>query len=172
MQYREGIWCTRSRSPHTIARVAELCRGGQLLEFGCGEGNLPYLLPPGSFSEYMGIDISEVAIRKASARAAQAGVNNCHFQQGDMAKWDGSFLASLILVEECLYYLSLRDIERFLSRCCSSLSRDGVILVIVHCARKHSKTLSVCRRVCRVVDERSLGSRAFLTLASKSSAPL
>jgi hypothetical protein len=117
----------------------------------------------------MGIDISEVAIQRAHARAVDAGINNCHFHQGDMAKWNDFFSASLILVEECLYYLSPREIEIFLSHCCCNLSYDGVILVIVHDAYKHSKTLNICRCVCRVLNEERLGPRALLTLAPKSS---
>jgi SAM-dependent methyltransferase len=169
LQFKEGVWCRGPRSANTIARVAELCRGGKLLEFGCGEGNLPHLLPEGTYSDYLGIDVSAVAIKTAKERCVQSGKLNCQFQVGDMGKWSG-FVSpvSLILVEECLYYLSPPQIEQFLLRCCAGLTREGAILVIVHCATKHAKTLDVCRRVCRVLDEETIDSRSFLTLTQKS----
>src|SRR6266850_2395498 len=72
-QYEEGVLSPRVRSPHTIVTVAALCKGGTLLEFGCGEGELSQMLPPGTFSAYLGIDISEVAVQRAIKRATQAG---------------------------------------------------------------------------------------------------
>jgi cyclopropane fatty-acyl-phospholipid synthase-like methyltransferase len=169
-QFKEGVWCRGPRSPRTVALVAELCRGGKLLEFGCGEGDLPHLLPEGTYSDYLGVDVSAVAIRTAAEKCAQCGKLNCQFQVGDMGRWSGLVSpVSLILLEECLYYLSLYQTEQFLSRCCSSLTRDGAILVIVHSATKHTKTLDVCRRVCHVLDEKAIGTRLFLTLTPKSS---
>ncbi len=168
-QFQAGVWCRYPRNPDTIARITELCRGGKLIEFGCGEGNLPYSLPPGTFSEYLGFDISDVAIQRAIGRARQARMTNCHFEPCNMADWQGSHSASLILIEECLYYLRSPEIEQFLLRCCGSLASNGVILVIVHSATKHARTLNDCRSTCRVVEERMVVGRAYLTLARKGS---
>jgi len=165
-QFEAGMWSDSTRSPHTIRRVAELCAGGRLIEFGCGEGHLPFLLPADCFSQYTGYDISGVAIRRASQRAIAAGRGDIRFERCDMAEWLGSDAASLILAEECLYYLPAADIRRFLQRCVRSLAANGAILVIVHSASKHAKTLDLCRRVCRVANEAIIGSRAFLTLTS------
>ena len=166
-QFEAGVWCRGPRSAHTLELVIKLCAGGRLVEFGCGEGDLPHLLPAGAFSEYCGIDISSVAIRIASERAREANLRGCRFDCGDMASWTGLQGLSLVLAEECLYYLSPASAEKFLERCCASLSPNGSILVIVHSATKHARTLSVCRRVCRVREETTLGSRAYLTLAPK-----
>lgn len=168
-QFEAGIWCRGPRSPETLKRVQELCRGGRLVEFGCGEGTLPFLLPPEAFSSYSGYDISQVAVERAKRRAIKAGATNIQFEQCDMSRWNGTDNVSLILAEECLYYLTACDTERFLVQCSKSLTREGSILVIVHSASKHSETLSVCRHVCRVHDEASVGGRAFLTLTPRAS---
>ena len=165
-QFEAGVWCRGPRSAYTISRVAELCGGGRLVEFGCGEGSLPHLLPGGCFTEYFGYDISEVAIARARQRASAANLTNCRFARLDMAQWAGVPLVTLVVAEECLYYLTRVEIEVFLRRCCDYLVPDGSILIVVHSATKHASTLEVCRRVCRVIDETIVGSRTYLRLAA------
>ncbi len=163
-QFRKGIWGKDTCSPHVMKRVSKLCNGGRLVEFGCGFGQLPRNLPRGTFSSYVGIDISDYAIREATKRAREAGVSGCDFFQGDMASWLSDSGVSLIVVLECLYYLSGKRLDEFLKRCCDSLTPQGAILVVVHSAGKHWKTLRACRRICKVIEEEQVGTRTFLTL--------
>jgi trans-aconitate methyltransferase len=168
-QFEANVWCRGPNSPYTTARVEELCNGGKLIEFGAGEGNLPHLLKKECFSEYVGIDISSVAIERARRKALDAGLNNCQFEQGDMAKWKGAQSVSLIMLSECLYYLNSAEVEKFLLNAMASLTPNGSILVVVHSATKHANTLDICRRVCNVLDERYVNnSRIYLTLGRKS----
>lgn len=171
-QFAAGVACYGQRSPNTLSRVQALCGGGRLIEFGCGEGELPFMLPPGAFSSYMGYDISTVAIGRARRRAAAAALGNVGFAPCDIARWDGADSASLIVAEECLYYLSPAVLEQFLLRCGRCLASGGAILAIVHSATKHARTLAVCRRVCLVRDEETLGERVFLTLVPKPASPV
>jgi len=167
-QFRAGVWHRDARSPNTIRQVAKLCAGGLLVEFGCGEGDLPYSLPSGSFAEYVGYDISAVAIQRARQRAAELGRTDVRYEQCDMAQWQGGISASLILLEECLYYLAPGPMEEFLSRCGDGLAPGGFILVVIHSASKHARTLEVCRRTCRVIDQATIGTRVYLTLGAKN----
>lgn len=139
-------------------------QGGRLVEFGCGFGQLPRNLPRGTFSSYVGIDISDCAIREARKRAREAGISGCDFFQGDMASWPGDSSVSLIVVIECLYYLSGKRLNDFLKRCCDSLTPQGAILVVVHSAQKHWKTLRACSRICKVFKEEQVETRTYLTL--------
>jgi trans-aconitate methyltransferase len=166
-QFKAGVWCRERPSQHTISKVAELCNGGYLVEFGCGEGTLPLALPSNSFSGYIGYDISEVAVCRARHRAYEAGLTRCRFEQGDMAKWKGGSGITLIVAEECLYYLSPRGCKKFLQRSCESLVPGGSILIIVHSAVKHFRTIGICRRSCLVRDESINGQRAYLVLNPK-----
>jgi cyclopropane fatty-acyl-phospholipid synthase-like methyltransferase len=163
-QYKTGLWRADNRSPITIRKVFELCAGGHLLEFGCGEGDLLGQLPPKTYSEYSGLDISRAAIDNAQAFSAL----NCatqYFQVCSMEDWDGAPQKySLILLEECLYYLSRPAARKFLRRCRASLTQDGRILVIMHDAKKHEKMLDLCRHHCEVVSEEYQYPRVFLTL--------
>ena len=165
-QYRAGVWKADSsgRSPATIERVKKLCKGGLLVEFGCGEGSLPCSISHTTYAQYVGIDISDVAIERAKARAKREEIENYKFIQADMSRWDGVSNASLILLEECLYYLKGKKLVDFLERCCANLAPDGHILVIVHSARKHAKTLEACRKSGTLVKEEKVSNRIYLTL--------
>jgi trans-aconitate methyltransferase len=166
-QFKAGIWCRGPRCPHTVRKAAELCRVGYLIEFGCGEGTLPLAMPEGSFSFYRGYDISGVAVAAATEKARRAGLQNCAFQQGDMAQWQGDTGASLIVLEECLYYLSPSKAEAFLRRCVQSLLPGGHILVVIHDATKHAATIDACQRTCAIQEQTTLGGRLFLVLSNK-----
>ena len=170
--FAAGVSCYGERSPNTVRLVHALCGGGRLLEFGCGEGELPFVLPPGTFSSYMGYDISTVAIERARQRAAAAALGNVSFASCDIARWDGADSASLIVAEECLNYLSPAVLEQFLLRCGRCLTSGGAILAIVHSATKHARTLAVCRRVCLVRDEETVGERVYLTLVPRPADPV
>jgi SAM-dependent methyltransferase len=168
-QYQAGLWNAGTRSPLTIEMVSTLCSGGRLVEFGCGEGELPYLLPDDCYTEYWGYDISAVAVGRATQRAVARGRGGIHFEQMDMAKWPGADGVALIVVEECLYYLDVSQIESFLSRCVRSLNCDGHVLIVVHSPVKHASTIETCRRCCNVVSERTHGSRVYLVLEGQRS---
>ena len=167
-QYLSSVCDSVQRSDNTLSRVIELCNGGKLIEFGCGDGSLPRLLPNDAFTFYKGFDISDVAIARARHLAQRSGLNACEFYQVDMTQWRGDSSISLILLEECLYYLNKREQVEFLGRCCRSLGPEGLILVVVHDGDKHSRTLITCRNVCSVVAEEVISHRSYLTLARKA----
>ena len=77
---RPGSWTLRRRMRMAV-RVASaaLPRGGTLLELGCGSGLFASRMA-GAFGAYHGIDLAEVAVREARARAPAGAV----FMQGDV----------------------------------------------------------------------------------------
>lgn len=165
LQFQAGMWCRGPRCPHTVEKAFALCGGGYLVEFGCGEGTLPLALPKDAFSNYRGYDISGVAVARAAEHARRAGLANCLFEQGDMARWPGDTGVSLIVLEECLYYLSPVDAVKFLQNCMKSLLPGGAILAVIHDAAKHAATIETCKQTCSVREESSQGGRLFLVLA-------
>lgn len=168
-QYLAGVWDRGPRSVHTVELVAALSKGGRIVEFGCGEGLLPHVLPDGCYADYLGLDISAIAIKRARQRAASSGKAALKFERCDMASWEGTCDLTLIVVEECLYYLDTPRCEAFLSSCSRSLLPEGRILVVVHSASRHSQTLDTCRRCCNVASETTYGSRVYLVLAAANS---
>jgi trans-aconitate methyltransferase len=159
-QYSRGAWLEKERSPFVIELISRYCKGGKLIEFGCGSGLLPTLLPPGTFSSYTGIDISDVAIGLAEQRC----LPHCEFKPGRMEDWKGDKSVSLVVAEEVIYYLTPENQERFLRCCRESLHSSGAMLIVVHDSNKHAETLDRCRRAGVIVSEDIRGRRVYLTL--------
>lgn len=165
-QFKKGFWSRGRHSDYFLEKVISLNRGGLLIEFGCAEGALIEELPASSYSKYQGYDISAVAIELANKKSSENGLSNCIFEQCDMSEWAGYPGASLILLEECLYYLNAAQIKVFLDKCRRSLLPGGVILVVVHSADKHANTLKECRLAGNVIEEVLLNGRVFMTLGN------
>ena len=164
-QFMKGLWSRGSHSDFFLNKVASLCRGGMLVQFGCAEGVLANELPDGVFSKYYGYDVSEVAVKVARDQVSEHRASYCIFEQCEMSLWKGGSGVSLILLEECLCYLSIPDTKKFLEVCKRSLIQGGTILVVDHSAEKHSASLRACRTACRVVEEVVVGGRTYLTLS-------
>src|SRR5262249_31010984 len=60
-------------------RVDEAANGRRVLEYGCGTGSLAFDLA-GRAKHVIGIDISDVAIRKAGMSAKRRGMKNVEFR--------------------------------------------------------------------------------------------
>lgn len=119
-----------------------------IVELGCGSGALIAAIDPASYSHYLGFDLSPIAIERASARR----LDRCTFQVADLARWGGCEGANLIIIEDCLYYLSQSGRSKLLRESRAGLAQDGVILVVVHSAAKHASTIQTCLRECTLVE--------------------
>jgi trans-aconitate methyltransferase len=163
-QHAAGLWCQGERSLHTAKLAMEFCHGGNLIEFGCGDGNLLKILPADAYSSYTGYDIASVAIERAKENAKLYNWSNCTFAVMDMAEWKYTKDANLILLEECAYYLEHNTLKRFVQRCLDSLTPDGCIVVIVHDAKKHVSTVNVCLSVGKLYKKLMIENRCYLIL--------
>ncbi len=96
----------------------------RVLDVGCGTGLLRRLLDGGTWSEYVGVDLSETAID-----AARAGpTDRSQYVVGDAMALDlGRF--DIIVVNEVLYYAD--DPRAFLTHVRGSLAPGGVALISV-----------------------------------------
>jgi cyclopropane fatty-acyl-phospholipid synthase-like methyltransferase len=166
-QYEEGAWDHATVSPNTLKLVKSLSGGGSILEFGCGDGKFASALPRSSYSSYLGYDISLAAIAKARARADANGLIDCRFETMPIEKWNGDRNVSLIVVEECLYYLTEENARRFLKLCLKSIKADGHILIIMHSHIKHRNKVELVREFAPELDEMTSGDRIYQTVSLK-----
>jgi len=83
-----------------------------ILEIGCGEGILQQRIPPHSYSRYLGVDISHVAIRRASRFKDPV----TDFRTGDMETYLPRGKYDMIIFNEVLNYSTdpLRTVRHYL----------------------------------------------------------
>jgi 2-polyprenyl-3-methyl-5-hydroxy-6-metoxy-1,4-benzoquinol methylase len=95
-----------------------------VLDIGCGEGILQRLLSP-TYSKYLGVDLSQAAIDRAAAAAADA--DNTKFVAGDARDFAPEEHFDVVVFNECLYYFEepLAITQRY-EGC---LNKSGIFLV-------------------------------------------
>lgn len=144
-QYRRGKWVYlgNDRRPMVTELVEKLAAGGRVVEHGCGEGHLARSVDPRSYESYVGYDISEVAIELARSYESAP---TCRFEVEEFTTWPGDRDLQLIVIEECLYYLRLAQMEPFLRRCHESLRPGGAMLVTFTDPVRYQSTVDACCR--------------------------
>ncbi len=152
--------------------VERLAGGGDIVELGCGEGVLIEAVDPDTYRSYVGVDVSPVAIEAATRRAGRAGLDKCRFEVGRLEQCSHIADASLIIMEESLYYLKPRRQRRLLRRSFDRLKPGGRMIVTVHCATRHGPTLDVCRRAGTVEQEIHDSKRVILALCARDDEPV
>lgn len=113
--------------------VEKYCRNGSVLDLGCGSGNTGCELDSKKYGDYTGVDISTVAVAKATQRsaAAQRDKINRYFQS-DIAAYHPSQQFDVILFRESIYYIPKVKIKSVLDHYAGFLKPDGVFIIRWH----------------------------------------
>jgi SAM-dependent methyltransferase len=118
--------------------------GASILDLGCGTGMTAVEVAP-LFSEYVGVDISHVAISKATAmvQSDNARTAKVHYVAADIATYVPDRAFSVILFRESIYYFSTSEVLNLLNRYASFLSSSGVFIVRIHDREKHKRIVKL-----------------------------
>jgi SAM-dependent methyltransferase len=134
-EFANGRWATiEDTSGDLIYRFIEkYSAGGSLLDLGCGSGNTGCELPIAAYCDYLGVDISDVALRQAQDRAKnlQRDRNNS-YARGDIESFIPPKKYDVILFRESIYYVPKPRINATLDRYAKFLTPRGVMMVRVH----------------------------------------
>ncbi len=132
-QYKEGFWnCLDSIDELANYMVAvgyvqhfaeNLNDAPCLLDVGCGHGNLAALLSGYSFKSYLGLDLSEEAVRQAASR----DIKNAEFKVADTEKWLPKEKFDFILSTGSINYF--KDPVAFLNRYSAVLEKNGMFII-------------------------------------------
>jgi 2-polyprenyl-6-hydroxyphenyl methylase/3-demethylubiquinone-9 3-methyltransferase len=131
-QYAAGAWDylgdlkELGRYSVVAGYIRFLKPGGAVLNVGCGAGTLLGGLDESAYSRFVGIDISETAIRKASSRSSGKAAFVC----ADAETYQPGESFDVIVFNETLYYFEA-PLE-----CCrryeSFLRKDGIVITCLY----------------------------------------
>jgi SAM-dependent methyltransferase len=134
-EYAVGRWTCLESMPNdcVYTHVERYAKGGSVLDLGCGPGTTGTELASHSYSSYLGVDISEVAIQRAILRAEEhdrAGTNK--YVQADIFSFEPPQKYDLILFGDSLYYVPWRQIRSMLSRYETYLEQGGAFVARIY----------------------------------------
>ena len=132
--YLRGGW-DRLGHGEDLARfgvIAGLCAerdAGSILDVGCGDGLLASRLT--RFRSYVGVDISPVAVSRATERL----IPNATFSFAEAQSYEPEGSFDVIIFNEVLYYLEAP--EKVAGHLAESLNPGGAIVVSIHRSPRH-----------------------------------
>ena len=133
-EFGKGRWdCLHNSEGNPVYPFIEkYARRGTILDLGCGTGNTANELNFESYTSYLGVDVSDVAVEKAIARTDENKRKaKARFILADITSYvpDSSF--DLIVFRESIYYNPIGKVAGLLRRYAAFLKPDGAILVCI-----------------------------------------
>ena len=188
-QYQSGRWSylhqLQELGHYSVIAgyVKYLKHNASLLDLGCGDGILAERLDAHSFSEYVGIDLSDVAISHAQTR----GYARATFEGADIERYTPRRSFDVIVFNESLYYL--KDPLGTLARYRQYLKPRGIFIVSMYLSPRAPLWRHIARRypaldetrvrnregtewVCRVFAPQPVASERRTDKATPASPPL
>jgi SAM-dependent methyltransferase len=103
---------------------------GSILDLGCGAGNTATELAFNSYSNYVGVDISETCLSKARRRSKECGRGEKNrFACGDFLSFVPAQQFDVILFRESMYHIPIGKIPSTIRHYASYLKDGGVFIV-------------------------------------------
>ena len=134
-EFGEGRWLQgedpkRTKAGDIIEKY--LPKGGTLLDLGCSDGVIA--CTQRGMGQYIGVDVSEVAIQSARRREFD---HSFRWVCSDMSKFKPDVKIDVIFFGYSLYYLGRFEIRKTLDRYRQWLSELGVIIVVMDNPKRH-----------------------------------
>jgi SAM-dependent methyltransferase len=131
-EYASGRWnhCEDTLGAWVYQFIHRYSRQGSILDLGCGSGNTGNELDGPSYHDYTGVDVSGVAVRKATERSAQNDrVGKNQYIASDILSYVPRKKHDLILFRESFHMVPRVRMKETLDRYAKFLTNDGVFIV-------------------------------------------
>lgn len=128
-EYQKGYWDKltdiEEMGHYAIiaAYIQRFTSAPKILDIGCGEGVLLNYLSKDIYSEYLGIDLSQTAIDKATIKQD----SKTRFQICDISTFTSKSNFDVIILNEVLYYLS--NPVKVMSQLNDSMNASSIFIV-------------------------------------------
>jgi len=110
--------------------LEKYCDGGSILDLGCGPGNTANELAASAYCEYVGVDVSQVALEKARQRTERTRRSDKNrFVSGDMLTFVPSRQFDVILLRESVYHVAMGELKKMFDRYSQYLTENGAFIV-------------------------------------------
>jgi len=156
-EYAAGKWthCENTEADPIYSYIEKYCKGGTVLDLGCGSGNTSNELSFDRYQEYTGIDISKVALDKAAARSEKngRGAKN-RYVQSDVLFYMPAQKHDVIVFRDSVHNIPRPKIKGALNRYLQWLKQDGVLIVRIsgHDCTDFEQIAALIEAEYRVVD--------------------
>jgi SAM-dependent methyltransferase len=143
-EYRQGRWKCLENMPDDFvyAHVEKHAKNGDILDLGCGPGEVGSRLAVAAYRSYTGIDISFLAILKARQRVVETGRGGkAAFIQCDIRSYVPNAKYAVILFGDSIYYFSHRAVATLLARYSECLTPEGIFVVRTWTATKRARAI-------------------------------
>jgi len=141
-EYRKNMWKFRDHTAgdYVYPHLESHTRQGSILDLGCGSGNTATELSDSAYGSYLGVDISQAALERASTRTIACGREEKNrFARADFLEWQPpGEQFDVILFRESMYHVPLSKVKVLLERYSSYLKDGGVFIVRVFAASKET----------------------------------
>jgi len=171
-EFKHGNWdyLEESPDPELFSYLVGALRGGVLLDLGCGNGVVRCGLPPDAFRRYVGVDLSEEALRRLEERAAalpslldgQLLIAGDFSDSDVLARVGGSF--DVVLLHDSIYYID--DLPSLLRRLPALLAPDGRIVVRIHNRFRYAPFVEAIREHLAVREESAPAENTRILIAA------
>jgi len=154
-EYEGGRWDLSKKTPNDRVYhfISQNSKKGMILELGCGSGNTGTELESESYSGYVGLDISEVAVDAAQRRSVESGRGSKNqYVQSDILKYVPDKTFQIVLFRDSIYYVPHRALHETLSRYARNMTPEGVFIASIFSRVGYRKWVETIERDYQVVD--------------------
>jgi 2-polyprenyl-6-hydroxyphenyl methylase/3-demethylubiquinone-9 3-methyltransferase len=157
-EFASGKWdfLEDARDERLYHYLEKYSGNGDILDLGCGAGNTGTEIADSKYRRYIGVDVSEIAIRQASDRSLQA--HREHKNQyicADIFSYEPSDTYQMILFRESLFYIPTSRINGLLEKYSKHLNESGVFVVSMYASDKHRSIIRVIENNYQIIDRSS-----------------
>ncbi|MGZ8906039.1 MAG: methyltransferase domain-containing protein [Methylobacter sp.] len=146
-EFKSGQWdfLVNTENDPIYHFLGKYCgRSGDILDLGCGSGNTGNELGVDKYHHYVGIDVSQEAIRKAQARSERCfRISKNFYNVSDIISYVPDKNYSVILFRESIFYIPLEKIEKTLRRLSKTLTNNGVFIIRMCDRMKYAKIVKL-----------------------------
>jgi len=130
-EYSDNKWHFADHTPNDCVYpvLEKYAAKKSILDMGCGSGNTATEMGD-YYQSYLGVDISQDALAKASKRSQEIGRETKNsFACGDFMSYVPPARYDVILFRESLYHVPMNQIVSTLNRYAAYLNEQGVLIV-------------------------------------------